>query len=265
MTEQILFLGVGVLAGILAGLLGLGGGIIVVPSLNILLASHFPSVLVMHMAVGTSLAVMVFTALSAAYAYHRRKLVLWPLFYKFIPGLLAGTITGSIVARHLSGHILSIAFGFFLLLVATNMLFSKKPSPHRELPQPLFLNIIAFLMGICSGFFGIGGGTMIVPFFVYCNVDIRKAAGTSALCGFPLALTGATTLIMTGWNTVASYSVPPGTTGYVYWPAAVLIASGSLLCAPLGTRIAVWLPSSVLKKVFSILLYLTAINLIMRA
>lgn len=265
MTEQIIFLGVGAMAGVLAGLLGVGGGIVVVPSLNMLLGSHFPANLVMHMAVGTSLAIMIFTALSAAYAYNKRDLIVWSLVYKFIPGLLLGTITGSIVARHLPGHVLSIAFGIFLICVATNMLFSKKPAAHRELPPVSILNIFAFLMGICSGFFGIGGGTMMVPFFVYCNVEIHKAAGTSSLCGFPLALTGAITLIIVGWNPVASFHVPPGTTGYVYWPAALLIATASLLCAPLGTRIAVWLPGPILKRIFSILLYFTAINLIVRA
>lgn len=261
MIEQILFLATGAIAGSLAGLLGVGGGIIVVPCLNAILPAHFSYELVPHIAVGTSFAIMMFTASSAAYAYHRRGLIIWSLFYKLIPGVLIGTIIGSIIARHLSGRLLLVLFSIFLLIIAFNMFFSKKTRTHNSLPSIIILNSISLLMGLCSGFFGIGGGTMMVPFFLYYNIETRKAAGTAALCGLPLAITGTITLILSGWTSTSIHSAPSGTIGYVYWPAALTIAVASLLFAPVGTRIAVWLPTPILKKIFAILLSITAINL----
>lgn len=260
--EQIYYLIAGALAGTLAGMLGVGGGIIVVPILIYLYSKHFPADLVAHMAVGTSLAIMIFTALSSAYAYQRRGLIVWQLFYKFTPGLIIGVITGSIVGRLISSESLSIAFGIFMMLVAINMFFAGKPKAHRDFPGRLAMGVIGACVGTCSGFFGIGGGTMIVPFFTYCNLEMRKATGTSSLCGFPIALIGAVSLIITGWNVAIDHHMPFGTTGYVYWPAALMIAITTILFAPLGTRLAVWLPGKILKRIFAVVLFFTAINLL---
>lgn len=257
-----LYLLVGVAAGILAGLLGVGGGIIVVPALTLLFSNGlFSSDLVMHMAVGTSLAIMIFTAISSGYAYHRRGLVIWPLFLKFTPGLLLGTITGAIIAKHLSGRDLTIAFALFLIIIAIRMFFSKTVKAESQLPNLFILTAVSFCVGILSGFFGVGGGIVMVPFFSYCNVPIHKATGTSSACGFPLAIVGTLLLIITGWTMVIANHPPVGTTGFVYWPAAILIAITSILFAPVGTRLAVWLPGLLLKRVFAIVLVLTAIEL----
>ena len=193
----LLYLLVGVVAGILAGLLGVGGGIIVVPALS-LLFSHglFSSTLVMHMAVGTSLAIMIFTAASSGYAYRRRNLVFWPLFWKLLPVYYLGTITGAIVAKHISSRNLTIAFAFFLILIAIRMFFSKLVKGRKAITNIFVLTIISFGVGMFSGFFGIGGGIIMVPFFIYCSLEIYKATGTSSICGFPLAIIGTLSLIM---------------------------------------------------------------------
>ncbi len=264
MIEIMLYLLTGVFAGLLAGLLGVGGGLVVVPVLSLLFTPYFPAPLVMHVAVGTSFAIMIFTALSSAYAYHRRRLIFWPLFLRFVPGLLAGTVAGSVIARELSSQHLRFAFAIFIIFVAINMFFSKEVKSRRQLPNLFVLSFFAFLVGILSGFFGIGGGTMMVPFFVYCDIEMHKATGTSAACGFPLAVIGTLSMTITGWTTAIANHAPIGTIGYIYWPAAIIIAISSLLCAPLGTRLAVWLPSRILKCIFAVVLTLTAVNLLLK-
>lgn len=262
MTEQLLFLITGAVTGTLAGLLGVGGGIIVVPILNSLFAAHFPSSLTMHMATGSSLAIMIFTSLSSTYAYQRRDLIDWTLFYRFTPGLLLGIAIGSVVSKHVSSHHLLVGFAIFMLIVAINMLFTKTVTAQRNLPGFLALSFYACLIGIFSGLFGIGGGSLMVPFFVYCQVEMHKAAGTSSLCGLPVAFAGTLLFILAGWAATSVDQVPSGTTGFVYWPAVILVAITSVIFAPLGTRLAVWLPAEKLKRVFATLLFITGLYLL---
>ncbi|HEX4044884.1 MAG TPA: sulfite exporter TauE/SafE family protein [Gammaproteobacteria bacterium] len=269
MAIYLSYLILGAFAGLCAGLLGIGGGIIVVPILSLLLlAQGFPPALLMHTAVGTSLAIMIFTALSSSYAYYRRDLIVWPLFYKFVPGLLFGTIMGSLIARYLSSTHLQLAFAIFLLLIALHLFFEKayRPVSKEIISETVtvhYLKIIiaASTIGILSGFFGIGGGSMMVPFFVYYHIEMHKATGTSALCGLPLAIVGTLTQIFTGWDLAILHQVPSGTTGYIYWPAAITVAITSVIFAPIGTRLAVWLPAKSLKRIFAMILILTAISL----
>lgn len=264
MIEQIWYLLSGVAAGIFAGLLGVGGGIVVVPILDVIFTSIFPASLLMHMAIGTSLAIMIFTAASSAYAYHRQGLVNWQLFYRFTPGMIVGTIAGSVIAKYLSSHSLRIAFAVFLVLVAVKMFDTRPTQSKRQLPGFMGLSIAAFCTGILSGFFGIGGGTLMVPFFVYCNVVMQNATGTSSICGLVLAIIGTACLIITGLPALDIPGIPAGTTGFVYWPAVLPVAVTSLIFAPVGTRIAVWLPANVLRRVFAVVLILTAIYLLTR-
>ena len=261
---EILYLTTGVIAGLLAGLLGVGGGIIIVPILNILLAEHFSSVVSMHVAVGSSLAIMVFTALSSSYAYYRRDLIIWPLFYQSAPGLILGVTTGSFIAMYLSSRSLLIAFSIFILFVALDMLLSREVKAQRDLPGLLSFNCLAFVIGIFSGFFGIGGGVLMVPLLVYCNVEMHKATGTSALCGLSIAAAGAICFILTGSHVTGSIQLPYGTTGYIYWPAVIPIALTSVLFAPIGTRLAVWLPAQSLKRIFGVILILTSALLLLK-
>jgi uncharacterized membrane protein YfcA len=264
MIEQLMYLITGAVAGLCAGLLGVGGGIVIVPILTLFFAGFFPADLLMHMAIGTSLAIMIFTAASSAYAYHCRGLVLWPLFLRFTPGMVLGTIVGSIIAMFLSSHSLSIAFAIFLLIIAVRMFIDRNVHSERQLPGWIGLTIAAFLTGILSGFFGIGGGVLMVPFFVYCNVVMQKATGTSAICGLVLAVIGTASLTLTGLPAVSTATVPAGTTGFVYWPAVLSIAITSVIFAPMGTRIAVWLSPDVLRRLFALVLVFIALYLMIQ-
>ncbi len=260
--EQLLYFLTGAFAGVLAGLLGVGGGIVVAPILVLLFSSIFPADLLMHMATGTSLAIMIFTAASSAYAYQRRGLVIWPLFLRFTPGMVLGALTGTFIAKYLSSYTLQIAFAIFLLLVAIKMFDTRKVDKTRPLPHMTGLTIAAFFTGVLSGFFGVGGGTLMVPFFVYCSVIMQRATATSAACGCVLAVTGTLGMIFMGSSATHIAAIPHGTTGFVYWPAAFPIAITSVLFAPLGTRIAVWVSPLVLQRIFAVVLVLTAIYLL---
>ena len=265
MVEQILYLLIGAITGISAGMLGVGGGIVVVPILVIIFTPVFPSNVLMHMAIGTSLAVMIFTAACSTYAYQRRGLVLWSLFYRFTPGMALGTITGSVIAMYLSSRSLQITFAIFLLVISLKMFDTKKTLAQRQLPKRLGLNIVAFCTGILSGFFGVGGGVLMVPFFVYCNVIMQNATATSAVCGLMLSIIGTISLVITGLHTLGTSSLPTGSTGFVYWPAVFPIAFTSILFAPVGTRIAVTLSPKVLQRVFAIALLVTTYYFLSRS
>ncbi len=262
MIEQLLYLFIGAIAGLCAGLLGVGGGIVVVPILAILFSAIFPSNLLMHMAIGTSLTIMMFTAASTTYAYQRHGLVKWQLFYRFTPGMVLGVITGAVFAMYLSSQFLQTAFAIFISLIALKMFDTRKTHAERQLPQFWGLSFAAFCTGILSGFFGVGGGVLMVPLFVYCNVPMRNATATSAVCGLMLSIIGTICLVLTGLHAVNGFSLPLGTTGFVYWPAVLPIAITSILFAPLGTRIAVSISPHLLQRIFAIALLVTAYYLL---
>lgn len=261
MIVQISYLFTGVFAGILAGLLGVGGGIVVVPVLDILFSSLFPPNLLMHMAIGTSLAIMIFTTASTTYNYQRKGLVNWSLFYQFTPGMFLGAITGTWIAKYLSSDTLRIAFAIFLLIIAVKMFDTRKVHTEKQLPSFLIISMVAFCTGMISGFFGVGGGSLMVPFFVYYNVIMQNATATSSACGFILAIIGTICLIITGLSVASISNVPAGTTGFVYWPAVFPVALTSVIFAPIGTRLAIWLPANILQRIFAVIIIFTAIYL----
>jgi uncharacterized protein len=199
----------GALAGVLAGLLGIGGGLIVVPVLVWLFrAQDFPAESLMHAAVGTSLGVIVFTALSSALAHQRRSAVLWPLVALLAPGVVLGALAGAWLAATLSAEGLRGAFGLFLLSVAAWMILDPAVSPQRRLPGPVASTLVAGGIGLLSGLVGIAGGTMTVPFLVWCNVNMRQAVGTSAALGLPLAVAAAGGFMLTGRETLKNSASP---------------------------------------------------------
>ncbi|NIR96510.1 MAG: sulfite exporter TauE/SafE family protein [Gammaproteobacteria bacterium] len=246
------YLVLGAFAGTVAGLLGVGGGLVIVPVLALLFSAQGMSGDVfMHMAVGTSLATIVVTAVSSAAAHHRRGAVDWPVFWRLSPGIVAGALLGSAIAGVLPSSLLRGFFGVFEIGVAIQMAFGARPAPHRQLPGATGTALAGFLIGIVSAIVGIGGGTMTVPFLVWCNVGMRRAVATSAACGLPIALAGAVGFTVAGWNAA---SLPAMSTGYVYWPAVAGIVIASILFAPLGARLAHTLPVPLLKRFFAIFL-----------
>lgn len=260
LIDYLLFAITGAVAGTAAGLLGIGGGIVVVPCLAFVFTRlGMPHASIMHLASATSLAAMIFTASMSTYSHYRRGAVLWPVFRQLLPGVITGTILGILFASVLSTAVLKIIFGLFLLLIAFRMFFSYKPKASHGLPGPLARFSVAAVIGGKSGLLGVGGGALMVPFFSYCNISIRKAAGTSAACGLPIAITGTISAMITGW-----YSIPHEmhTIGYVFWPAALLVAIFSMSFVFVGAKLSYVLPILTIRRIFAVVLLLAAINLL---
>jgi uncharacterized protein len=247
----------GALVGLMAGLLGVGGGAITVAVLTpLFLAQGFPREQVVHMALGTSMAAIVLTSLSSARAHHRHGGVRWDVVKAITPGILAGTFGGTFVASRVPAGPLAIFFVLFTAWVAVQMLLNVRPEPSRQLPGPLGVTGVGLGIGGISALVAIGGGALTVPFLTWCNVPVRNAIGTSAAVGFPIAVAGTLGYIVNGWG---AQGTPPFTAGYIYLPALVLVAGVSVTLAPLGARLAQRLPVPLLKRIFAgVLLLLCA-------
>jgi uncharacterized membrane protein YfcA len=252
-----LYLLCGATAGFLSGLIGIGGGLVVVPLLNMIfcLQANMPQELIMHMAVGTSLSSILFTALSSTRAHARRGCVLWSYIRGLTPAIIAGTCCSSWLAAYMSTLGLRLFFILFLLVIATQMLLDFYPTPRQHLPGNATLACAGFVIGSVSSLVGLGGGSMSVPFLRWCGEDMRKAVGTSAAISWPIAISGTLGFIVTGWNTP---ELPGWSLGYVSVPATLGIACSSIFFAPLGAKLAHSLPIPILRRFFAIFLYVTA-------
>jgi uncharacterized membrane protein YfcA len=252
----------GIFAGLIGGMLGLGGGVIIVPILHYLFIQQgFSPTIIMHLAVTTSLATIIVTSLSATYTHHKKSAVLWPVVYRFAPGILLGAGLGAILADSLSSNSLRIVFGIFEVLIAIQIGFKIKPKAHMALPETKGLVGSGIGIGLFSTLLGIGGGSLTVPFLLWCNVNIRNAVAVSSACGFTIAVAGTTAIIITGWN---NPSVPENASSYLYWPAALSIMTMTIFFAPIGARLAHYLPVSTLKRTFSILLLIVGLRMLIQ-
>lgn len=251
--ESLLYLLAGALAGLLSGLFGVGGGLIIVPILVALFSlQHFADAHIMHLALGSSLATIVVTSLASARAHHRRDNVDWAVVGRITPGIVLGTLLGSQLATCLDSDGLKAIFAIFVLAVATQMLLNLRPNPHRQLPGSLATSFVGGIIGVVSSLVGIGGGTLSVPFLLYCNTAIHRAIGTSAAIGLPIALAGATGYVLAGWGQT---NLPQYSVGFLYLPAVAGIAIASSLTAPFGVMLAQRFSAKGLKRLFAILLY----------
>lgn len=249
----------GVMAGLLAGLLGVGGGIIIVPMLTFLFTSHhLPDAHIAHLAIGTSLATIAFTSISSMRSHHARGAVEWGIFRSITPGILVGSLFGTWVAAQLSTRFLKGFFVVFLFYVSVQMFLEFKPSARKPVGGRGMFGFGSLIGGI-SALVGIGGGTMSVPLLLWNSIPIRSAIGTSAAIGFPIAISGTIGYILNGLN---STTLPPYTLGYIYLPALVGVSSMSMLTAPLGAKIAHRIPVKTLKKGFACFLVLVAIKML---
>jgi uncharacterized protein len=252
----------GIFAGLIGGMLGLGGGIIIVPVLHFLFIQQgFSNSVIMHLAVTTSLATIIVTSVSATYAHHKKQAVLWPVVIRLAPGILIGTALGAVLADFLSSNFLRIIFGLFETMVAIQIWFEFKPEAKRTLPDTTGLVGSGTGIGILSTLLGIGGGTLTVPFLLWCNINIRNAVAVSSACGFPIAIGGTLSLIIAGWDNT---NVPDHSFSYLYWPAALIIVAMTIFFAPLGARLAHYLPVRTLKRIFSILLLVVGIRMLIQ-
>jgi uncharacterized membrane protein YfcA len=247
----------GAVAGFFAGLLGVGGGVVVVPVLTIIFARQgFPANEVMHLALGTSIATILFTSLSSLRAHHAHRAVLWPVMRDLTPGILIGTLLGALLAARISSRALSIFFVGFMIFVAVQMLANLRPKPSRNLPGRGGLSLAGTVIGAVASLAAMGGGALTVPYLIWCNVRPHQAIGTSAAVGLPIAIGGTIGYIWNGWG---HPGLPSGSLGFVYLPALAVILIASVLAAPLGARLAHRLPVAVLKRIFAgLLLVLSA-------
>ena len=260
MIELLTYLLTGAIAGFMAGLLGIGGGLVIVPALAVLFGRlGFPADSIMHYAVGSSLATIILTSVSSMLAHYRRGSVLWTAVRSIVPGILLGALASGWLARQMSSAGMAMVFGVFVMLVAVQLLLGAKPSPHRQLPGVVGLGVAGSLIGLVSGLLGIGGGTMTVPFLLWNRVDIRMAVGTAATVGLPIALAGTAGFVLSGWHTDAQ---PGYNSGFVYWPAVAGIVLASMPMAPLGARLAHHLPRTVLQRVFAVLLVIIGAKMV---
>jgi uncharacterized membrane protein YfcA len=261
MTELLAYLGTGAVAGLLAGLLGVGGGLVIVPALAALYAmGGFPPDSLMHYAVGSSLATIVPTSIASLVSHHRRGGIHWLAVQGMTPGIVLGALGGAWFAVAISSPALRLLFGGFELLVALQLLAGRQPAAHRALPGAAGLGFAGGVIGAVSALLGIGGGTLTVPFLLWNGVDILRSVATSAACGLPIALAGAAAFAVEATDGGA---LPAGMhTGFVYWPAVVGIASTSILAAPLGARLAHYLPKAVLQRIFAFLLALIGLRMV---
>ncbi|MEJ2638537.1 MAG: sulfite exporter TauE/SafE family protein [Desulfosarcinaceae bacterium] len=251
---------VGAVAGVLAGLLGIGGGLVIVPLLVFCFSLQgVAGTVIMHLALGTSLASIIFTAVSSSMAHHRRGAVHWDVVRRIVAGILLGTFLGTCLAARISTAVLKLLFVIFLYYVATQMIINRKPKPSRQLPGALGMFGIGNIIGAISSLVGIGGGSLSVPFMVWCNLSMHDAIGTASAIGFPIAIAGTVGYIVNGLGVA---DLPRLSLGYVYIPALLGIVCISVLTAPLGARLAHSLPVDRLKKIFALLLYVVATRML---
>ncbi len=247
----------GLTTGFLAGLLGIGGGMMMVPFITIILSGRGVSPdLAVKMAIATSMATILFTSISSVRAHHKRGAVRWDLVKALAPGIVIGGAIASLgVFALLKGTWLALVFAAFVSFSATQMFLDRKPAPSRQVPGTGGLLSAGGVIGFMSGLVGAGGGFISVPFMAWCNVAIHNAVATSAALGFPIALANVTGYIISGQNV---QNLPPHSFGYIWLPALAVIATCSVLTAPLGARAAHKLPVKQLKRVFASILYLLA-------
>lgn len=256
MTTLLLYLVVGAGAGTLAGLFGIGGGMVIVPAVIFTLTAQgiSPDVLT-HMAVATSLTTIVFTSISSVRAHHQKGAIDWGVVTRMSSGIVAGTLLGVILVANIAGPTLQNIIGVFAALLGIQMFFGLQPSSSGQSPQTPELVGSGATIGFGSSWFGIGGGTFTVPYLTWRGTEMRQAVATSAACGLPIALTGAISNVFTGWGTP---ELPEWSTGYVYWPAVVGIVLTSVPFARVGAHLAHSLDQKKLKKGFAVLLMLVA-------
>jgi uncharacterized membrane protein YfcA len=252
----------GSVTGFLAGLLGIGGGMLMVPFMSfILTAKGYPADYTVKMAVATSLATICFTSMSSVRAHHRRGAVLWPIVRLLAPGILLGSLVGAQLAVALPGKVLGILFAVFVAFSATQMFLDRKPKPSRTLPGRVGTFGMGWVIGMLSSLVGAGGAFVSVPFMTWCNVKIHDAVGTSAALGFPIALAGTLGYI---WAGQGMPEMPPGSIGYLYLPGLIVVSLASMCTAPLGARTAHRMDIRPLKKVFAVVLYVLAAYFLFR-
>jgi uncharacterized membrane protein YfcA len=260
MEWWIIYLLMGLFVGFFAGLLGIGGGLILVTLMVYLFTLQgFPADRLLHLALGTSITSIVFTSISSLRAHHKHGAVRWDILRTAVPGLVVGTLLGTVVADLLKSKYLAIFFVIFVYYSSVQMFANVKPKPTRQLPGKAGMTVVAVIVGIVSSLVGVGGGVMTIPLMSLCNVPMRQAIGTSAALGLPIAIAGAVGFIAMG---LGKDHLPALSLGYVYLPALVGIVIGTFVTVPWGARMAHSMPVTRLKRIFAVILFILATRML---
>lgn len=259
----LILLAMGVFGGFSAGLLGIGGGMILVPFVTMIFtARHFAPQLVVHMAIATALATILFTSISSVRAHHLHGAVVWRMVRLLAPGILVGSLIGPWIGKQMNSSVLALFFGLFVAFMATQMLRNTKPPESHAPPGAAGMFAAGGAIGVLSGLVGAGGGFISIPFMSWCGIKIHNAVATSAALGFPIALAGTLSNIYVGWS---EPGLPPYSLGFIYVPALLVIATASMVMAPIGARIAHRTQVQKLKRIFAAILYALAAYMLWKA
>ena len=254
------YLGIGIAVGFLAGLFGIGGGMVMVPMLVfVFTAKGFPAEHMMHLSLATSMATIVFTSLSSVRAHHRHDAVDWAVARAMAPGIVIGALVATLVAGFVPTRPLASGFTVFMFYAATRMFIEVKPKPSRQLPGSAGLFGVGTGIGALSSVLAAGGAFLSIPFLVRCNVPIKRAIGTAAANGFPIAAAGTAGYVLNGLRVDG---LPQGSIGFVYLPALAIIVLASMPTAPLGAWLAHRLPVRRLRIVFALMLLAIALRML---
>ena len=249
----------GIVAGYLAGFLGIGGGFVVVPVLTFLfLRDPATAPWAIHMAVATSLATMLVTSLSSILAHHRRRAIRWPLVRALAGGLMAGAVLGAVIADWLAGEALVRVFGAFAVLAGIQLIVGRQPEAEKTLPGQPAVSFVGVLFGAISSLIGIGGGALTGPWQIWHGVRAQTAVATAAACGYPIAIAGTLSFIFLGRHG----DMPSAALGYLHAPAFLGIALTSALAAPLGAATVHRLQPKLVKRLFGVFLVLVGIRML---
>jgi len=259
----IYYLILGLFVGYFSGLLGIGGGLIMVPVLSFLFEiQHFPAHNILHLALGTSMATILFTSIFSTYQHHSHRAVNWDTFRFITPGILLGTVLGALIVGYISTLYLAIFFVLFVYFAATQMWKGFKPDPSREYPTRTEVTVVGMAIGSISSLVSIGGGVLSVPYLVWHKQPLRNAIATSAALGFPIALGGTLGYIANGY--FGGVALPHYSLGYVYLPALLWLAIGTMVTAPLGANATHRMPVDVLRKFFALMLFVLATRMLFK-
>lgn len=254
------YLAIGAAVGFLAGLLGIGGGAVMVPLLVfVFTAQGLPGEQILHIALGTAMATIMFTSIASMRAHHAHGAVDWKIARALAPGILAGSFSAALLAGFIPTRPLALIFTLLVFYAATQILFDLRPKSTRDLPGAAGLFGAGAVIGAVSSLMAAGGAFLCIPFLAWCSVPLRRAIGTSTAVGLPIAVAGAAGYILQG---LFAEGLPRWTLGYVYLPALVLVAAASMLAAPWGARVAHRLPVKRLRVAVALLLYAVALRLL---
>jgi uncharacterized protein len=258
--EWLAYLGIGALVGFAAGLLGVGGGIVMVPLLVfVFAASGIAPEQVLHIALGTALAAMIFTSIASMRAHHAHDAVDWKIARAMSPGMLAGSFGAALVVGFIPTRPLAIGFTAMVFYAATQILLDLRPPGNRDLPGAPGLFTAGALIGAVSSLVAAGGAFLTIPFLAWCKVPLRRAIGTAAANGLPIAIAGTAAYVING---IHAEGLPAMSLGYVYLPALALVVSTSMLAAPIGARLAHRLPVKRLRTIFALMLFGFALKML---